>query len=105
MKIVLDIPDNKVGFMMELLRSLSFVKAKPLPVGISNEKALFLAELGEAVEELNDVLSGKAQARDAYKLLDELWTETAADLRPASQAISQEISIAENGFANVVWLP
>ncbi len=73
MKIVLDIPDSKVGFMMELLRSLSFVKAKPLPVGISNEKALFLAELGEAVEELNDVLAGKTQARDAYELLDELW--------------------------------
>jgi len=48
------------------------VKTKPLPVGISNEKALFLAEMGEAVEELNDVLAGKAQARDAYELLDEL---------------------------------
>ncbi len=49
---------------MELLRNLSFVKAKPLPVGVSAEKALFLAELGEAVEELNDVLAGKTQARD-----------------------------------------
>ena len=57
---------------MELLRSLSFVKAKPLPVGTSSEKALFLTELGEAVEELNDVLAGKTQARDAYGLLDEL---------------------------------
>ena len=57
---------------MELLRSLSFVKAKPLPVGMSNEKSLFLAELGEAVEELNDVLVGKKQSRDAYELLDEL---------------------------------
>ena len=72
MKIVLDIPDSKVGFMMELLRSLSFVKAKPLPVGISNEKALFLTEFSEAVDELNDVLVGKTQARDAYELLDEL---------------------------------
>ncbi len=67
MKIVLDIPDSKVGFMMELLQSLSFVKAKPLPVGVSNEKALFL---GEAVEELNDVLAGKTQAHNAYELLD-----------------------------------
>ena len=57
---------------MELLRSLSFVKTKPLPVGISNGKALFMAELSEAVEELNDVLAGKTQARDAYELLDEL---------------------------------
>lgn len=57
---------------MELLRSLSFVKTKPLSVGTSNEKALSLVELSEVVEELNDVLAGKKQARDAYELLDEL---------------------------------
>lgn len=72
MKIVLDIPDSKVSFMMELLRSLSFVKTKRLPVSTSNEKALFLVELSEAVEKLNDVLAGKTQAHDAYELLDEL---------------------------------
>lgn len=72
MKIVLDIPDNKADFMLELLRSLSFVKAKPVANGISDEKALFLTELGEAVDELNQVLAGKAVARDAYSLLDEL---------------------------------
>lgn len=58
--------------MMELLRSLSFVKAKPLPAGTSDEKALFLTEFSESVQELNQVLAGKAQARDAYQLLDEL---------------------------------
>ena len=72
MKIVLDIPDNKVGFMMELLRSLPFVKTNPLPMGTSDEKAVFMAEFEQSVEELNEVLAGKAQARDAYKLLDEL---------------------------------
>lgn len=72
MKIVLDIPDSKVSFMMELLRNLSFVQAEPLPVGISDQKALFLTELGESVTELNQILSGKTQARDAYELLDEL---------------------------------
>jgi|GEM_PF-4546706 len=30
MKIDLDIPDNKVDFMLKLLRSLSFIEAKPL---------------------------------------------------------------------------
>ena len=72
MKIVLDIPDSKAAFMMELLHSLSFVKTNPLPVGISEEKALFLTELGESVTELNQVLAGQTQARDAYQLLDEL---------------------------------
>jgi len=72
MKIVLDIPDNKAQFMLELLRSLSFVKTKPLPVGVSDEKALFIAEFSQSVDELNDVLLGKTQASSAYDLLDEL---------------------------------
>lgn len=72
MKIVLDIPDNKVVFMMELLKSLFFVKAQPVAANVSDDKAVFLAELGESVEELNEVLAGRIQARDAYGLLDEL---------------------------------
>ena len=65
MKIVLDFPDRKAGFMMELLRSLSFVKTRPMLIGITNEKALFLAEWGEEVEEPNDKLTTKTQARNA----------------------------------------
>lgn len=65
MKIVLDFPDSKAGFMMELLHSLSFVKTRPMLIGITNEKALFLAEWGEAVEEPNDKLTTKTKARDA----------------------------------------
>ncbi len=57
---------------MELLQSLSFVKAKPLAMGISEEKGLFLTEFDESVKELNQVLSGKAESRNAYELLDEL---------------------------------
>ena len=58
--------------MLELLHSLPFVKARPLPVGVSDEKALFIAEFGQSVDELNDVLAGKAQAGSAYDLLNEL---------------------------------
>ena len=72
MKIVLDIPDNRATFMLELLQSLPFVKTRPLPVGVSDEKALFIAEFGQSVDELNDVLNGKAEAGNAYDLLDEL---------------------------------
>lgn len=72
MKIVLDIPDQKVSFMMELLHSLSFVKATPVSSEISEEKAAFLAELGVAVEDLNEELAGHVRSRDAYELLDEL---------------------------------
>ncbi len=72
MKIVLDIPENRASFMLELLQSFSFVKARQLSVDISDEKALFLSEFGEAVEELNDILAGKKQGRNAYDLLNEL---------------------------------
>lgn len=39
---------------------------------ISQEKVLFLTELGQAVNELNLVLTGQLPAQDADQLLDEL---------------------------------
>lgn len=68
MKVLLEIPDNKAAFFMELLKSFSFVKAKP----ISPEKAQLLLELKEAVENLNLVKEGKFKARPAKELLHEL---------------------------------
>jgi len=68
MKVILDIPDNKAAFFMELLNSFSFVKAKT----ISPEKAQVLLELKEAVETLNLVKEGKLKARPAKELLHEI---------------------------------
>lgn len=68
MKVLLDIPDNKAAFFMELLKNFSFVKAKP----ISPEKAQLLLELKEAIENLNLVKEGKLKARSAKELLHEL---------------------------------
>jgi len=68
MKAVLDIRDSKALFVMELLSSFSFVKVKP----ITNEKALLLSELREAVDNVNLVKKGKLQARPAKDLLDEI---------------------------------
>ena len=48
--------------MMELLRSLSFLKTKPTPVGSANEKELSLGEWNKAMEESNDELANKTQA-------------------------------------------
>ena len=67
MKVLLDIKDNKATFMMELLRSFSFVKTKPL----STYKAQVLGDIKEAVEELKLVQAGKKKARDAKDFLDE----------------------------------
>jgi len=68
MKVLLDIRDSKALFLMELLNNFSFVKAQP----ITNEKALLLQELKEAVDTVNLVKAGKMTARCAKDLLNEL---------------------------------
>ena len=68
MIVLLDIKDSKANFMMELLNSLSFVKAEPL----SGSKALLINEMKEAVEEMKLIRSGKKKARKAEDFLNEL---------------------------------
>lgn len=68
MKVLIDVKDSKANFVMELLNSLSFVKAK----AISNTKAQLLEELKEAVEEMKLINKGKLKARPVNELLNEL---------------------------------
>jgi len=68
MKAVLDIKDSKASFVMELLSSFSFVKVQP----ITNEKALLLSEIKEAVNSVNSIKKGKGKARPAKELLNEI---------------------------------
>ncbi len=68
MKVILDIKDSKAAFVMELLSSFSFVKARPL----SDENAILVDEIKEAVEDLKLVRQGKLKARPARDLINEL---------------------------------
>jgi hypothetical protein len=68
MKVLLEIKENKVSFVLELLNSLSFVKVKPL----SDEKAELINDIKEAVEELKLVRQGKLKARNVEELINEL---------------------------------
>ena len=68
MKILLDIKDSKATHLLEVLKGLSYVKTKT----ISNEKALLLEELKDAVEELNLIRKGKLKGINAKELLNEL---------------------------------
>lgn len=68
MKILLDIKDNKAAFFMELLKSFNFVKAEPL----SGEKELLIKEIKESVDYMRLVKAGKAKARPAKEVLNEL---------------------------------
>jgi hypothetical protein len=68
MKVLLDIRDDKATHLLEVLKGLSYVKAKT----ISDEKALLMEEIKEAVENLALVRKGKLKARPARDLLNEL---------------------------------
>ena len=68
MKIILDIRDDKVAFIMELLSTFKFVKARP----IMPYKAQVLEGISEAVEQVNQARQGKSTLKTAYQLLDEL---------------------------------
>ena len=68
MKAILEIKDNKAQFVMELLSNFSFVKVRT----ITNEKALLLSEIKEAVDNVNLVKKHKLQARPAKELLNEI---------------------------------
>lgn len=68
MKVLLDIEDNKAKHLLEVLKGLSYVKTKM----ISDEKALLMEEIKEAVEELKLIRQGKLKGIPAKQLLDEL---------------------------------
>jgi len=68
MKVLLEIPDNKASSLMDVLKSISYVKAK----AITESKALLLEEIKEAVEEMKLIKAGKKKTRNAEDFLDEL---------------------------------
>ena len=68
MKVLLDIKDSKALHLLEVLKSLPYVKTKQL----TEEKAQLMSEIREAVENLQLVREGKLKARPAKDLLNEL---------------------------------
>jgi hypothetical protein len=67
MKILLDIPDNKATSFMDIMNSISYVKAKPL----TDSKAKLMSEIKEAVEEMKLIRAGKKKARNAEDFLND----------------------------------
>lgn len=68
MKVLLDIKDNKSFHLIEVLKSLPYVRTKKL----TEEKALLMEEIREAAEEMKLIHEGKKQARNAEDFLSEL---------------------------------
>lgn len=68
MKILLDIPDNKASSLLDVLKSISYIKAKTL----TDEKAQLMEEIREAVDEMKLIRDGKKKGRKAEDFLNEL---------------------------------
>ena len=68
MKILLVIPDNKAASFLDVVKSISYIKAKQL----TDTKALLMEEIKEAVDEMKLIRSGKKKARNAEDFLNEL---------------------------------
>ena len=68
MKVLLEIKDNKAESLLEVLKSLSYVKVRPL----TDAKAKTLGDIKKAVEELKMIKEGKLTGITLQDLLNEL---------------------------------
>jgi len=68
MKVLLEVKDNKADFVLELIESLTFVKAEV----ISTSKARFLKDFKQAIDNVGLAKEGKIKLKTAEELLDEL---------------------------------
>jgi len=68
MKILLEIPDNRAVSFMDVLNSISYVKAKPL----TEAKAKLLSEMKDAIDEIKLIKKGKKTGHNAEDFINEL---------------------------------
>jgi hypothetical protein len=67
-RVVLDIPDNKINFFMELVNNLGYKKVKRL----SKEEAEFVDDLKNSLNEVELHRQGKIKLQPARDFLNEL---------------------------------
>lgn len=76
MKVLLDIRDNMAEHLLEVLKSLPYVKTKQLTdseaIQVQEANAELKAELKEAIEEVNLAKQGKIKLQSARDFLNEL---------------------------------
>jgi hypothetical protein len=67
-RVILDIPDNKINFFMELVYNLGFKKVKRL----SNTQKEFVDDLKNSLDEVEQHRQGKIKLQPARDFLNEL---------------------------------
>ncbi|EKT84897.1 hypothetical protein [Leptospira santarosai] len=71
-QIILNVPDQKYPFLMELLRNLNFVNVQESGEEKEPTKKEILEDLTESVQEMKLIRAGKLKAKPIQQLLDEL---------------------------------
>ena len=69
MRVLLDIRDNKAASLLDVLKSLPYVKAT---IVAEDSKTQILSDLKEAVEEMTLIRAGKKKSRPIEELINEL---------------------------------
>ncbi len=67
-RIVIDIPDNKISFFMELVKNLGFKKVRRL----TNEQREFVDDLKQSLGQVDDHQKGKIKLQSARDFVNEL---------------------------------
>ena len=68
MRLVLDVKDSKVDYVLQLLQQYSFIKVKTA----KRPKSELAEEIKQSVEEINMYRAGKIELKSAEEFLDEL---------------------------------
>jgi hypothetical protein len=70
-QVVLNIPDNKYPFFMELVKSLGFVKV-PDELELTTEQQEFVEGTKKSLEQVEQHIKGEIKLKTADQLFDEL---------------------------------
>ena len=67
-RLIIDIPDNKVGFFLELIKNLGIKKVQKL----SNNQKSFVDDLQHSLEQVKQHQEGKIKLQSAEDFLNDL---------------------------------
>ena len=70
-RVVIDIPDNKYAFFMELIKSLGFVKV-PDEAKLTKKQKEFVEVTKNSLEQVEQHLKGEIKLKTADQLFNEL---------------------------------
>lgn len=72
-QVILNIPDNKFNFFLELIRNLGLKVEKTIePQNLNKEQEIFVHDMKNALKQVDDHIAGKAKLQNVIEFLDEV---------------------------------